>query len=57
MVPPVMNSTATPGFSRELLGRRLRDHSRQLPPQMLTVSLSCAAAGKACMNSTKKRCE
>src|SRR5262245_39184346 len=53
MVPPVMNSTATPVSCVNFLAAVSATRSRQLPPQMLTTSLSCAAAGSE--SSTKPR--
>src|SRR5215510_6807560 len=47
MVPPVMNSTCVPVASVNFFAAVLATRSRQLPPQMLTTSLSCAAAGPA----------
>src|SRR5216684_2389858 len=44
MVPPVMYSTGTPVAAVNLLPMILATMSRQLPPQTLTTSLSCAVA-------------
>ena len=44
MVPPVMYSTGTPVSAVNFLPMMLATMSRQLPPQTLTTSLSCAYA-------------
>src|SRR6266403_1716165 len=44
IVPPVMYSTGTPVTAVNFLPMRLSTISRQLPPQTLTTSLSCAMA-------------
>src|SRR5262249_48068078 len=48
MVPPVMKSTPTPVSCVNFLAAVSATRSRQLPPHMLTMSLSCPAAGSAC---------
>src|SRR5262245_53953758 len=52
IVPPVMNSTATPVSLVNFLAAVLATRSRQLPPQMLTISFSCACAGIAGITSS-----
>src|SRR5436190_653364 len=44
IVPPVMYSTGTPVAAVNLAPMMLATMSRQLPPQTLTTSLSCAVA-------------
>src|SRR5690348_16509325 len=44
IVPPVMYSTGTPVAAVNLAPMMLATMSRQLPPQTLTTSLSCADA-------------
>src|SRR5262245_16284941 len=44
IVPPVINSTCAPVCAVNFLPMMLATISRQLPPQTLTTSLSCAAA-------------
>src|SRR5215470_2823840 len=53
MVPPVMKSTPTPVSCVNFLAAVSATRSRQLPPHMLTTSLSCPAAGSPC--SAKER--
>src|SRR3984957_6153034 len=59
MVPPVTKSTGTPVLAVNFLATVSAIRSRQLPPQMLTTSLSCAYAGtetrKAKTASQKRR--
>src|SRR5882757_4039491 len=58
MVPPVTNSTGTPVSLVNFLAAVSATRSRQLPPQMLMTSLSCACAGMAmasAKSASKKR--
>src|SRR5215471_8022212 len=51
MVPPVMNSTGTPVSCVNFLAAVSAIKSRQLPPQMLTTSLSWARPGSCDVQS------
>ena len=53
MVPPVTNSTGTPVSFVNFLATVSLTRSRQLPPQMLTMSLSCACAGSVKASANK----
>src|SRR3954451_11034496 len=60
MVPPVMNSTSAPVCCLNFLAAVSATRSRQLPPQMLTTSFSCALAGSGsraiARRATRGRC-
>src|SRR6516165_11917946 len=57
IVPPVMYSTGTPVSAVNLVPMILSTMSRQLPPQMLTTSLSWATASLGADNRTKNRAD